>query len=354
MSIPSGDGDLCSYDPAVAVSAVVVNWNAHQHLELCLGSLLRQTVRGIEVIMVDNASTDGSVEFARQRFGNAVRIIQQSENIGYGSALNQGFRKARGRYLFALNCDTDVAPTCLATLVDVGDRYPNAGSLAPKILNYAEPEIIDNVGHLLYPDGLSRGRGRLERDRGQFDREEEILIFSGCAVLLRRAMLADIGLFDPDLFAYCEDTDLGLRAQLAGWRCRYVPGAVVRHKYSATTSAYSPEKAFLVERNRVWVSVRCLPTPMLVASPVFTLLRLVAQAWGALTGRGAAGRFTASRPRGELVGVLVRAWAAALRGLPGAWRKRRRTQATRRTEATAFIAWMRHHRMGLQEVALKD
>ena len=121
---------------------------------------------------------------------------------------------------------------------------------APKILSLTDRKIIDNVGQLLYADGLSRGRGRLEADRGQYDQEEEILLPSGCAMLLRRTMLADIGGFDEDLFAYCDDTDLGLRAQLAGWRCRSVPAAVVYHAYSATTSAYSPLKAFLVERNR--------------------------------------------------------------------------------------------------------
>src|SRR5262249_20132210 len=160
-----------------------------------------------------------------------------------------------------------------------------------KILSFDERNVLDNVGHLIYADSLSRGRGRLEVDRGQYDREEEIAVASGCAVLLRRAMLTDVGLFDADLFAYCDDTDLGLRAQLAGWRCRSVPGAVVYHKSSAASAAYSPLKAFLVERNRAWVAIKCLPAPLLVISPLFTALRLSAQAWGALNRRGAAGRF---------------------------------------------------------------
>jgi len=348
------DDALADYDPKIPVSVIVVNWNGRDHLELCLGSLLRQTLPRIEVLLVDNASSDGSVDLVRERFGNAVRILPQEKNLGYGEGLNQGIRAARGRYLFCLNSDTEVAPACLATLVDAADRYPNAGSLAPKILSFGNPEIIDNVGHLLYPDGLSRGRGRLERDVGQYDHEEEILIFSGCAALLRRAMLTDVGFFDPDLFAYCEDTDLALRSQLAGWRCRYVPAAVVYHKYSAATSPYSPQKAFLVERNRVWVSVKTLPGPALAASPFFTLLRLSTQAWGALTGRGAAGRFTETHSSRALIAVLLHAWLAALRQLPRTWRKRRQIQRHRRRDSADFFEWLRRYRMTAREVALKD
>jgi GT2 family glycosyltransferase len=354
MNVAAADASLTTYDPAIAVSVIVVNWNGRPHLELCLGSLLGQTLAGVEVVLVDNGSSDGSVELVRERFGDRVRLLVESENVGYARGLNDGIRIARGRYLLALNNDTEVAPECLALLVAAADRHPNAGLFAPKILNFERRNVIDNVGHLLYPDGLSRGRGRLEEDHGQYDREEEILLASGCAVLLRRAMLADIGLFDEVLFAYCDDTDLGLRAQLAGWRCRSVPAAIVYHKYSAATDAYSPLKAFLVERNRAWVAIRCLPLPLLIASPFFTLLRFAAQAWGALRGHGAAGRFTTDHSPAALLGVLARAGLAALRGLPEAWQKRRQTQLGRRVPAVASIAWIRRHGMGVREIALKD
>jgi GT2 family glycosyltransferase len=343
-----------SYDPTIPVSAIVVNWNGRAHLELCITSLQRQTLPGVEVIVVDNGSSDGSTAFLAERFGAAVRVVTNTENRGYAGGLNDGIRIARGRYLFALNNDTEVAPGCLAALVDAADRHPNAGTFAPKILQFGDRTVIDNVGHRLYPDGLSRGRGRLEPDRGQYDREEEILLGSGCALLMRRAMLADVGLFDEDLFAYCDDTDLGLRAQLAGWRCRAVPSAVVYHKYSATSAAYSPLKAFLVERNRAWVAAKCLPAPLLIASPFFTALRLGAQAWGALSRRGAAGRFAADHSAVELAGVLVRAMAAAARGMPQAWRKRRAVQSGRRIASADALTWLRRFAMGVREIALKD
>jgi GT2 family glycosyltransferase len=343
-----------NYDAAVPVSAIVVNWNGREYLGVCLDSLQRQTLPGVEIVLVDNASSDGSVAFVRERYGATVRLLEQRENLGYAGGLNAGIQAARGRYLLALNSDTEVAPDGLARLVAAADAWPSTGMFSPKILSFDDRKVLDNVGHLLYPDGLSRGRGRLESDRGQYDREEEIVLPSGCAVLLRRAMLADIGLFDTDLFAYCDDTDLGLRARLAGWRCRSVPSAVVFHKYSAASAAYSPLKAFLVERNRAWVAVKCLPAPLLLVSPVFTALRLAVQAWGVVSRRGAAGRFASTHSAPELLLVLLRAYAAALRGLPGAWRKRRAVQRHRRVSTWEAIGWLRRYRMSVREVALKD
>ena len=345
---------LSAYDPQVLVSVIVVNWNGREHLETCFSSLLAQTLHGTESLMVDNGSTDGSVDFMRARFGDAVRVVTLPSNAGYGAGLNAGIRAARGHYLFALNNDTEVERSCVAGLYAAAERNPDAGSFAPKILSFDERRRLDNVGHLLYADGLSRGRGRLEDDHGQYDRDEEILLFSGCAVLLRREMLTDIGLFDEDLFAYCEDTDLGLRAQLAGWRCRAVPTAVVYHKYSASSAHYSPMKAFLVERNRAWVAVKCLPVPLLLLSPLFTALRLGAQAVGALTHRGAAGRFATDHSAGALVVVFLRAVLAAIRGLPQAWQKRRVIQRHRRISSRQALTWLTRYGMGLREIAWKD
>lgn len=354
MSDAAAPTPLGEYDAAVPVSVIVVNWNGREHLGVCVDSLLRQTLPGIEIIVVDNASSDGSVEYLRERYGDTVRVLVQSDNLGYAGGLNVGIIAARGRYLLALNSDTELAPQGIGHLVVAADQWPSTGMFSPKILSFDERDVLDNVGHLLYPDGLSRGRGRLEPDRGQYDRAEEIVLPSGCAVLLRRAMLSDIGLFDTDLFAYCDDTDLGLRGRLAGWRCRSVPSAVVYHKYSAASAAYSPLKAFLVERNRAWVAVKCLPAPLLLASPLFTVLRLGAQAWGVLSRRGAAGRFASTHSPSALLGVLLRAYAAALRGLPGAWRKRRAIQSRRRVSTWETLDWLRRYRMSVREVALKD
>lgn len=345
---------MTAYDASIPVSVVIVNWNGREHLPTCIDSLLRQTLPGCEIVVVDNGSRDGSLELLHERYGERVRVVELPENLGFAGGVNRGLQVARGRYLLALNNDTEVDAHCLERLVEAADRHPECGSFAPKILSFTDRSVIDNVGHLLYADGLSRGRGRLEIDHGQYDREEEILLGSGCAVLLRRAMLADAGLFDEDFFAYCDDCDLGLRARLLGWTCLSVPGAVVYHKYSGSAGEYSPLKAFLVERNRAWVAVKCLPWPLLLLSPLFTLLRLGAQAYGALTGTGAAGRFTSTHSATELAGILFRAFLAASRGLPAALARRRAIQSRRRVSAFEPLRWLRRHGMGVREVALKE
>src|SRR3989442_8729445 len=102
-------------------------------------------------------------------------------------------------------------------------------------------------------------------------------------------MLEEIGLFDEELFAYCEDRDLALRGQIAGWRCRYVPEAAVRHRYSSSTAPHSSFKAFQVERNRIWVVLKCFPASLAAVSPAYTLARYTLQLWAAMAGRGGAG-----------------------------------------------------------------
>ena len=108
---------FASYDPTIPVSAIEVNWNGREHLEVCLKSLLGQTLSPVEVVLVDNGSTDGSVEFVRQRFGSTVRTVVHDTNLDYGKALNAGMQVANGRYLVALNNDTEVAAECLSALV---------------------------------------------------------------------------------------------------------------------------------------------------------------------------------------------------------------------------------------------
>src|SRR5262245_48191789 len=127
QQINKSTNSLSAYDSSIPVSVVVVNWNGREHLEVCLASLLAQTLAGVEVVLVDNASSDGSVAWLRQRFGDAVRVLEQSENLGYAGGLNAGIRAARGRYLLALNSDTEVAGDCLARLVAAADAWPDAG-----------------------------------------------------------------------------------------------------------------------------------------------------------------------------------------------------------------------------------
>ncbi len=338
----------------VAVSVVIVNWNGGEDLEECLASLRAQTLaEPFEVVVVDNASEDDSLAvLERQR--PPVRLIRNSVNRGFAAGCNQGIEGSGGEFVALLNADAVVEPAWLEELVARLRATSAAGAAASRILSYDRRSVFDNAGHVLHGDGLTRGRGRLEPDRGQFDAVEEVFCFSGCAALLRRSMLDDVGLFDESFFAYCEDADLGFRARLRGWSCVYVPSAVVYHKYSRATGAYSPLKALNVERNRVWLAVKNLPLTLLLASPAFTAMRYFWQAWGALAGRGASGRFVRERSALGLVAILLRAYLEALRGLPRALRQRRIIQARRTVRSVEVWSWLRRFGIGSRRMALTE
>src|SRR5207253_10307584 len=130
--------------------------------------------------------------------------------------------QARGQYVALLNNDAEAEPGWLAALVRAAQGAPDVGMFATKILRYDHRDVIDKVGHLIYPDGQNRGRGSGESDRGQFDQQEEVLLPDGCAALYDRRVFETAGLFDEEFFAYGDDAEMGLRARLAGWRCLYI------------------------------------------------------------------------------------------------------------------------------------
>ncbi len=336
-----------------AISVIIVNYNGLSHLRECLDSLRVQTLRDFEVVLVDNASSDGSVEFVKENYPE-VKIIKNQRNLGYGGGNNAGIRESKGRYIALLNNDTKVDPQWLQKLFEAAEKDKKIGMCASKILNYYQPGIIDNTGLLIYRDGIGRGRGRLEKDAGQYDSEEEVFSPSGCAGLYNKAMLDEIGLLDEDFFLYVEDVDIGLRGRIAGWRCVYVPDALVYHKYSATTEPYSPLKAYLVERNRIWVVIKCFPFDMILLSPFYTLLRYAVQGYGAMTGTGASGRLMKSTSVLRTLRILLKAYITALAGFGRMIRKRREIMKLKKTENSEFRTWFRKFGVGVKEVSLKE
>jgi len=335
------------------ISVVVLNWNGCQVLDNCLKSLYDQTYQPLEIIVVDNASTDGSVEVVRQEFQN-VKLIVNEKNLGFGAGNNIGIQASRGRYIMMLNNDTRLDPKCVEELKRSIEKDKSYGACASKILLESEPDIIDGVGIVVCPDGLSFGRGRLEK-RERYDEEEEIFFASDCACLYRREMLDDIGLYDEDFFAYADETDMGWRARLAGWKCICSPKGIVYHLHSISSGGrVSAFKAFLVERNRIWVALKNFPISLIILGQFYTLWRYVFQAYGALRGKGAAGQFTSNFSKAELVKILLRAYLSAGRKLPLMLKKRKMIQQKKRITNLEVFRLIRRFGISAREIALSD
>jgi len=277
-------------------------------------------------------------------------LILNERNIGFAGANNQGLQQSQGEYIALLNSDAIAEPQWLEEMLRVANEHPGIGMVACKILTDQDPTLIDGTGMNIYPDGMSRARGRLEKDEGQYDRQEEVLLPSGCAALYRKSMLDRIGHFDDDFFAYCEDIDLGLRARLAGWSCVYAPRARVRHIYSGGDRGVSTMKALNVERNHVWVAVKNFPLRLLIAAPLYSGWRWLHQAGSLLKGTGMGGRFISEHSSSRLLLIFIRAYVEALGKLPVMLMKRRRVQGQRKLTYREFRNLLDRFRISIEEL----
>jgi GT2 family glycosyltransferase len=275
-------------EPAASVVSVVIpTWNGWRHLSTCLAALARQTRPPDEVIVVDNGSTDGTVEQLRADYPWA-RLIANDENAGFARATNQGIVAAGGDTLVLLNNDTAPAPDCLAALVAPLVADARLGACAAIQVFAHQPERVNAAG-------LRVGRDLVALDEA-FGRSVDALpaapwpVFgaSGGAAAYRRAALDDVGLFDDAFFAYLEDYDLAWRLRLRGWGALAAPGARVTHAYSATAGADSPFKRYHLARNRVWCLVKNIPGPIWRRRRAAVLWYDTAALLAALAGRDAA------------------------------------------------------------------
>jgi GT2 family glycosyltransferase len=338
------------------ISVVILNWNGMKVIDGCLRSLEKQTYKNLEVIVVDNASKDGSNEYIAKAYPR-VKLISNKSNLGFGGGNNVGISAAKGEYVMMLNNDTRIEPDCVEQLKTAIEKNRNYGACASKILLEFDRDLHDVAGIAVCLDGLSIGRGRVEH-KDKFNEEEEVFFASDCACLYRKEMLEDIKVgeefYDEDFFAYADETDMGWRAQLAGWKCIYNPKAVVYHFHSASTSTYSSFKAFLVERNRIWVGIKSFPLPFLIRGIGYTMVRYSYQVYGALTGKGAAGKFTKQATKSELGKILIKAFLSAAAGLPKMLRKRKVILGKKRITDRDISVLFRRFGMSARAIAFKD
>lgn len=311
-------------------------------------SVAQQTRRDFEMVIVDNSG-----EQRVRRSGAAppeAIVLDAGRNLGFGAAVNLGFRQSTAPYVATLNDDAVAEPQWLGALVDTMESAPGVGMCASRVL-LAGRAALDSAGMLLSGDGSSKQRGHGEPAES-YPNPDEVLFPSGSAALFRREMLDQIGLFDDAFFLYCEDTDLGLRARWAGWKCLYAPRAVVEHRYSHSAGRASPLKAYYVERNRLFVIVKNFPPRLLFCAPFQSILRYAWHWWFLMRGRGAAAEFRreGNHPL-KLVWLIVRAHAGLFRNWPRLWRQRRQIRSSARLSAEEFTALARRFSLSSREVA---
>lgn len=329
------------------MTVVIPTLSADSRLAECIASLGRQTRRDFEVVIVDNS---GRGLVRRNGVVSDSCVIENKENAGFGAAINQAFHNSRAPYLATLNDDAVAHPQWLEALVCALERRPDAGMAASQVRLFGEHRL-DSAGMLVCGDGSSkqRGQGRPPED---FPVAEETLFPSGSAALYRRSMLEDVGGFDDRFFLYCEDTDLGLRARWAGWKCLYVPEAVVEHHYSHSAGPDSPLKAYLVERNRLFVLAKNFPGAMLLAAPWISLARYFWHTCYLFAGRGSAARFRAQGEGGiRLLWFVLRAHLAVIAHAPRLWGERRQIRARARVTPRVFRRLLASHSMSARRIA---
>jgi GT2 family glycosyltransferase len=251
----SGDSNVSSSSTMSDIHIIILNWNGLEDTLECLSSVEKITYKTFRATVVDNGSTDGSVENIRLKFPE-VTVIENEKNLGFAEGNNVGIRYALNHgadYVFILNNDTVVAPDILSAFLDVAENSSHAGIVGGKILFHSVPNRIWFAGGKWVPNqGHCIHVGWGETDDGlSFDAVTENDCVSGCAMFVKRIVAEKVGLFAPEFYLTFEDTDWCFRARKQGYQCLYAPKAKVWHKVSATFGGKTPIYSYYFERNRL-------------------------------------------------------------------------------------------------------
>ena len=313
-----------------SVAVVVVNYNAGHFLQECLRAIARQTCPPQRIIVVDNASSDESLDGLAAIYPG-VEIVPAGGNIGFAAANNLAIRLAGDcRWVALVNPDAFVESDWLERLLAAARAAPECRFFSCQLVSAGDPRRLDGTGDVYHVSGRAwrRDSDHLRNQSGAIDEKSSTPTFGACAAaaLYRRDALVEVGGFDENFFCYYEDVDLSFRLQLAGYSGVYVAEAVARHVGSANTGRHSDFSVYYGHRNLVWTFVKNMPGPLFwLYLPQHVALNLATVAWFALQGRGR---------------VILRAKWDALRGLPRAWRQRRAIQSQRKASVRQIYALM--------------
>lgn len=254
------------------VSVIIPNWNGKGLLKICLDSLKKQSYKDFETLVIDNGSKDGSVEFVKKNYPH-VRLVELKENTGFAQAINLGIKICTGNYMALINNDTKVDKDCLKYLVKAAKNEKKTGMIAAKMLQMDNPDLIDSAGDYIDAVGHANNLGYGEKDGKKFEKGNFVFLVSGGGCLIKRKVFESIGFFDPVYFAYMEDVDFSLRAQLKGFRAYFEPRAIIYHKHKATSSKFPAFTEYLQFRNMTMTVVKDFPVQVLLKD--FNWLKII-------------------------------------------------------------------------------
>ena len=323
MARPTGNGKS---DAPPLISVVIVSYQSGPTLERCLAALSAQTFADFEILLVDNASTDGAPQAAAAA-DPAIRFLEPGANLGFAAGNNLAAREARGRWLALLNPDAFPAPDWLAQLVAMSERRPRVNCFTSLQRDAAEPARLDGTGDVMTLAGFPY-RGGYHNPAPATVPEGETFSACGAAMLIDRALFLRLGGFDERFFCYCEDVDLGYRLRLAGEATLLLPAAVVEHVGSASTGVRSDFSVFHGTRNRIWTFLKNTPPLLLwLTTPLHVVVTF--------------GLLLLHARRGD-AGPVVRGIKAALRreALDPILASRRELQAARKANSWQILRAM--------------
>ena len=298
----------------IIVSVIVVNFNGMPYIESCLRSILKQDSAHFEVILVDNKSSDGSLEFVKGTFPDLLTIANE-KNLGYTGGINSGIAHAKGKYLAPLNVDTEVAKNWLSAMVEFMDANPDAGAVTPKSLLYRDRGKVGVQGLNIHVTGLGFVRG-LNRQNSESPGEPlQVAGVSGCSFIIRREIVERMGGLNEDNFMYYDDVDLSWIINLMGYKIYCVPQSVVFHEYELKMT---PQKMFWLERGRSNALLCYLkPLTLVALLPLLMITEALIIGYCLIRGPG-------------YVWAKLRAWFSVARNLRGVMRRRRQVQSLRK------------------------
>lgn len=325
------------------ISFIVVNWNGKDYLGECIEAINSQSRQDFEIILVDNASTDGSVENVEARWPG-VRLIKLDTNTGFAFANNFGANQAKGKWLALVNNDAFLAPDWMEQMLEAAELNPEYSFFASRLMRTSEPQILEASGDICHVSCHAWHRDQnqpVERAQRETD---EVFSPSAAAALYHKEQFLEVEGFDERYFSHHEDVDLGFRLRLRGYRCLYVPDAVARHIGSASFGVESNRTVYQVHRNTVWTYFKNMPAGLLwkylfahlVSSLVFLIYYTLRGQWKAI-------------------------WLAnfdALRGLPAIFHQRKVIQDSRQIDASDLLnvldrSWLGPYTLGSHAKGLK-